>query len=81
MRYKIHGTVMQSVDVELERGESMFTERGGMAWMSGDIDMATNSRGGFMKGLGRALAGESFFMTTYACKSERGLITFTPEAP
>lgn len=81
MRYKIHGTVMQSVDVELERGESMFTERGGMAWMSGDIDMSTNSRGGLMKGLGRALAGESFFMTTYACKSERGLITFTPEAP
>jgi len=27
------------------------------------------------------LAGESLFLTTYTCKSQDGLITFTPEAP
>ena len=81
MRYKIHGTVMQSVDIELEKGESVYTERGGMAWMSGDIEMRTNTRGGLLKGLARSLAGESFFMTTYTCRGERGLVTFTPEAP
>jgi uncharacterized protein (TIGR00266 family) len=81
MRYKINGTVLQSVDVELERGEAVYTESGGMAWMAGNIDMDTNTRGGLLKGLGRALAGESLFMTTYSCQSERGLLTFTPEAP
>ncbi|MBC7256074.1 MAG: TIGR00266 family protein, partial [Chloroflexi bacterium] len=81
MRYEVHGTVLPSVDVWLEPGESVFTESGGMAWMKGDIAMSTNTRGGFMAGLGRKLAGESFFMTTYTCRSGVGLVTFTPEAP
>jgi len=81
MRYKISGTVMQSVDIEIERGEAIYTESGGMAWMSGDIEMKTNTRGGILKGLARSLAGESFFMTTYTCRGDRGLVTFTPEAP
>lgn len=81
MRYQIYGTVMQSVDVELERGEAVYTESGGMAWMSGNIEMQTNTKGGILKGLGRALAGESLFMTTYSCQGDRALITFTPEAP
>lgn len=81
MEYKIHGTVMQSVDVTLTRGEAVYTESGGMAWMAGNIDMATSTKGGFMAGLGRKLAGESFFMTTYTCKGEQGLVVFTPEAP
>ena len=33
MRYEIHGTTMQSLDVHLDAGEAMFTESGGMAWM------------------------------------------------
>ena len=81
MKYNILGTIMQSVDVELTRGESMYTEGGGMAWMAGDIEMHTDTRGGLLKGLARSLAGESLFMTTYTCRGERGVITFTPEAP
>ncbi|MDY0019943.1 MAG: TIGR00266 family protein [Anaerolineae bacterium] len=81
MECKIHGTTMQSVDVYLSRGESVYTESGGMAWMSGNIEMQTGTKGGILAGLGRSLAGESFFMTTYTCKSERGLVVFTPEAP
>ncbi|MBN1934524.1 MAG: TIGR00266 family protein [Anaerolineae bacterium] len=81
MEYKIHGTVMQTLDVQLRQGESIYTESGGMAWMSGNIEMETNTKGGLLKGLGRTLAGESLFMTTYTCQSEWGLITFTPEAP
>ena len=34
-----------------------------------------------MAGLGRALAGESLFMVTYACEAEGGSVVFTPEAP
>jgi uncharacterized protein (TIGR00266 family) len=81
MEYKVYGTTMQTLDISLRRGESVYTEAGGMAWMSGNIDMSTNTRGGLLKGLGRKLAGESLFMTTYTCQGESGLITFTPEFP
>jgi len=79
MKYKIHGNVMQSLDIEMEAGEAVYTESGGMAWMKGDFDMKTSTRGGLLAGLGRKLAGESLFMTTYTCRSGPGLITFTPE--
>jgi uncharacterized protein (TIGR00266 family) len=81
MRYEILGTLLQSVDVHLSQGESIYTESGGMAWMRGDIEMKTSTKGGLMAGLGRKLAGESLFMTTYTCRSGDGLVVFTPEAP
>lgn len=81
MQYEIYGTTMQTLDIRLERGEAVYTESGGMAWMSGDIGMKTNTRGGLLAGLGRRLAGESLFMTTYTCQGEQGMVTFTPEAP
>ncbi len=81
MEYQIHGGVLPSVDVTLQAGESVFTESGGMAWMTGDIKMDTGTRGGLLAGLGRKLAGESLFMTTYTCQSGAGSVTFTPEAP
>lgn len=81
MRYAISGTVMQSLEVQLDPGETMFTESGGMAWMSDSIDMDTSTKGGLMAGLGRALAGESLFMTNYTSRVPNGMVTFTPEAP
>ncbi|MHB0856457.1 MAG: TIGR00266 family protein [Anaerolineae bacterium] len=81
MRYEMHGTMLPSVDVFLEPNETIYTESGGMAWMQGNIEMDTSTRGGLLKGLGRSLAGESLFMTSYTCKSGTGMVTFTPEAP
>jgi uncharacterized protein (TIGR00266 family) len=81
VQYKIEGDVFPTLEVQLTRGESVFTEAGGMAWMSQGIEMSTNTRGGLMAGLGRALAGESLFMVTYACSAKSGSVTFTPEAP
>ncbi len=81
MRFEIHGTTLQTLDIYLSQGESLFTESGGMAWMTGDIEMQTNTRGGIMKGIARTFAGESLFLTTYTCRGNGALITFTPEAP
>lgn len=81
MKYEIHGTTLQTLDITLTQGESVFTESGGMAWMTGNIEMNTDTRGGLMKGLARSLSGESLFLTTYTCQGPGGLITFTPEAP
>ena len=81
MRYEIQGNVLPSVDVWLDAGEGVYTESGGMAWMKGNIEMNTNTRGGLLAGLGRSLAGESLFMTSYTCQSGTGMVTFAPEAP
>jgi uncharacterized protein (TIGR00266 family) len=81
MEYKIRGSIMQVVDVELNPGESVYTESGGMVWMSPNMEMTTNTRGGLMKGLGRMFAGESLFMNTYKCTEGKGIIAFANEFP
>ena len=81
MEYNIKGTVLQSLDVRLNSGEAMYTESGGMAWMTDGIDMKTSGKGGIGKMLGRALSGESLFLTTYTATADGAMITFTPEAP
>ena len=81
MKYEIRGTTLQVADIELDMGESMYTESGGMAWMSPNMDMQTDTKGGLMKGLGRMMAGESLFMTTYTCNSGTGTISFASEFP
>jgi len=80
MQFEIKGDLLQTVEIRLKAGESVYTESGGMAWMMGNIEMSTGTKGGLMAGLGRKLAGESLFMTTYTAKQD-GLIVFTPEAP
>ena len=81
MDYQISGTVMQSVQITLQQGEQVYTEAGGMSWMTANIDMDTNMKGGLMGALTRAVSGESLFMTDYTCNSGTGFVTFTPEVP
>lgn len=77
MKYEIIGEVMPAVEVTFDfPGENMYTQSGGMAWMSEGVEMSTNSRGGLMKGLGRMFAGESLFMATYTAQREGAKIAF-----
>lgn len=81
MQYRIEGGNLPVVICQLEPGESLFTESGGMAWMSEGIRMETNMEGGFLGGLARSLSGESFFMVTYTCGRERAEIAFASSFP
>ncbi|MFH1848627.1 MAG: TIGR00266 family protein [archaeon] len=81
MKYTISGTVMQAVNVELKKGETMYSESGNMAWMSDNIDMETTTRGGFVEGIKRRLSGESIFMNTFRCSCGTGIVTFASEFP
>ena len=65
MQYKIIGETLPAVSMLLEPGESIYTQSGGMTWMSDGFQMDTNMRGGLGKGLGRMFSGESMFMATY----------------
>lgn len=81
MRYEIIGQTVPAVEVTLSMGESMYTQSGGMVWQTEGIEMTTNAKGGIMKGLGRMLAGESLFMTTYTARSDGAVIAFGSTVP
>lgn len=81
MRYRIEGENLPVVICELEPGESLFTESGGMSWMSENIKMETNLEGGLFGGLMRSFSGESLFMVTYTCQREKSEIAFASSFP
>ena len=81
MRYRIFGDKLPGLTLQLDAGESIYTQSGGMSWMSDDFQMDTNVRGGLMKGLGRMLTGESLFMATYTARQTGAEITLTSAMP
>lgn len=77
MKYRIIGNTMPAVEVLFDfPGESVYTQSGGMTWMSDGIEMTTNTRGGFMKGISRMFTGESLFMATYTAQRPGAVIAF-----
>ena len=77
MKYQVIGDTMPAVEVTFEQaGEAMFTQSGGMAWMSEGVAMDSNMRGGLGKSLGRMFSGESIFMATYKAERPGASIAF-----
>lgn len=77
MQYRLVGNTMPAVEVLFDSpGESMYTQSGGMAWMTEGIRMDTNTKGGLLKGVGRMFAGESMFMATYSATKAGAEIAF-----
>jgi uncharacterized protein (TIGR00266 family) len=58
--------------VHLANGETIKAESGAMVAMSDTVDVEGKMEGGFFKGLGRMLAGESFFFQTLAARRGAG---------
>jgi uncharacterized protein (TIGR00266 family) len=82
MEYQIIGSTLQAVVLELDPGETVFSESGGMAWMSANIDMKTSGRGGGLGGaLKRAVSGESLFLVEYTSQSSKGIVAFASDFP
>jgi uncharacterized protein (TIGR00266 family) len=63
--YQIFGDDLQLVEIELDPGEGVRAEAGTMTYMENAIEMQTSTGGGLLKGLKRAVTGESFFITTF----------------
>ncbi|MDR0914952.1 MAG: TIGR00266 family protein [Oscillospiraceae bacterium] len=81
MQHKIWGGTLPAVTITLEQGESIYTQSGGMSWMTDGIQMQTNMQGGFAKGLGRMFSGESLFMATYTAMVPNAEITLSSSMP
>lgn len=77
MRYEVVGDTMPAVEVVFDvAGEGMYTQSGGMAWMSEGIVMDSNMKGGLGKSIGRMFSGESLFMATYRSERPGAMIAF-----
>ncbi|MBV1703720.1 MAG: TIGR00266 family protein [Hyphomicrobiales bacterium] len=80
MRYEVSGTVMQTVAIDLDPGEAVYSQTNSMAWMNDSIVMDTHTGGGFLAGLKRSFGGGSFFITDFTARGA-GHVAFAPRFP
>jgi uncharacterized protein (TIGR00266 family) len=67
-------------EITLPAGGAVRVEAGAMAMTRGDIQIATSTQGGFMKGLKRSLGGESFFVNDFT-SGTGGIVAVAPALP
>ena len=81
MKYKLIGQTVPVVEMNLNKGEVIYTQSGGMAYQTEGISMSSNARGGIMKSLGRMFSGESVFMANYTAEKDDVTIAFASTVP
>ncbi len=81
MKYDLQGSTMQLLNVELTQGETIYSESGRLVYMSDNIRMETQAKGGLWAGLKRKFAGESFFLVNFSSASGNGIVGFGSEFP
>ena len=89
MKYTIEKNMMIPIEeIELERGERAYIQRGSMIYHSAGVSLSTrlNSRGsglGKLAGaIGRSLtSGESVWITEAVSESDHGILALAPNAP
>lgn len=80
MKYEVIGNPFPALTIDLEKGESIICQKGGMAWMSSNVSMQT-SGGGLGKMFSKAISGESMFQNTYTAEGSNGKITLGTSVP
>ena len=81
MKAELTGDNNNVLKCELGLNEQIFADPCATLWKSEGIEQKTAFNGGFVKGIGRALSGESMFLTTYTSEKENTEIAFSPEEP
>ena len=81
MEYEISGGSFPIVICTLQKGETMKNETGAMAFMTSGMNMKTNTGGGLLKGLGRALSGDTLFLNFFTAESDGEQVGFSACTP
>ena len=81
IKYEIEGDSLPVVICYPEAGQTLCTQSGAMSWMSPNMNMETNTGGGFKKVLGRLFSGDSIFMNEYTPQGGNGMIAFAASFP
>ena len=80
MRYELSGTTMQTVGIDLDPGETVYSQTSCMCWMDDTVEMNTHTGGGFLAGLKRSFGGGSLFITEFTAR-KGGHVAFAPRFP
>lgn len=80
MRYNLSGTVMQTVEIDLDPGEIVYSQSSCMCWMNDQVQMDTHTGGGFLAGLKRTFGGGTMFITDFTSRGN-GHVAFAPRFP
>ena len=80
MRYEISGTVMQTLAIDLDPGEIVYSQTNCMCWMNDAVEMNTNTGGGFLAGVSRMFSGGTLFITDFTARGQ-GHVAFAPRFP
>ena len=86
MQEKVHGTVLQVLELTLDPGESVVSEAGEFSWMTDTIQMSTGTAGGMgQKGLmgvlKRTAGGGTFLFNTFTAEGGPGAVSFAAKLP
>ena len=79
--FRVVGSTLQAVILQLQRGNKIYTERGSLAWMTEGVSMGTNMGGGLGGLFKRAITGESLFVVDYEAQRDGTEIAFTGDFP
>ena len=81
MEYEIQGGAFPIVICTLQKGETMKNETGAMSFMTSEMKMETSTGGGLLKGLGRALSGDTIFLNFFTAQADNQKIGFSSCTP
>jgi uncharacterized protein (TIGR00266 family) len=81
MEFQIHGSTMQSLQLQLEKGESIYSEAGSLLSMSPTIELETNFTGGIGGVFKRVITGNSAILNHFKAVHGDGHVSFSTRMP
>ncbi|MGZ3861553.1 MAG: TIGR00266 family protein [Flavisolibacter sp.] len=81
IKYHILGTVQQILAVELQPNQVVYSDAGGMSWMTTTVNMSTKASGGLGGMLKRAVSGASAFIVDFSASGSPGQVAFSTDFP
>lgn len=81
LKYHILGTVQQTLAVEVQPNQTVYSDTGAMSWMTSTINMSTKAGGGLGGMLKRAVSGATAFIIDFTAAGGPGQVSFTTDFP
>ena len=81
LKYHIMGTIQQTLAVDLQPGQTIFSDTGAMSWMTATVNMNTTSAGGLGGMLKRAVSGATPFILDFTARGAPGQAAFSTDFP
>lgn len=81
MEYRIHGNVMQTLEVDINPGETLFSEAGCLISMTPGTQMETKMPGGIGGMFRRAFSGNSLLLNYFRATRDKETVQFTTRMP